>query len=374
MSSDLTPAQIFEFYHSRLTEVLKKHNPAGLNTVSPLLKQFPGKEHQVYTQICKKCGVTPADRPTLDDFQDGKVKPLESSKIDMRGWKNEDMRMKRVAMWLVENGFEKYANKYHFQTMSWEDFSSISTKGRLIELGVLPKEATLLLNAILKERGADGADNPVEPEKKSDFDIGENCYTKMVAPNSKGGEKWLNARVTNVNDDGSFDIFVYNSKAFNVPPEAVNVPRDMLKKLSEDVEVATPPKKKSTKRPQFQSGDRVKVFGLRSHTTYNGLCGSVLLYVPSERRYQVRLDTNDVIAIKQRNVGPVGDDDKGPAMPVGKKKPKNSGNVEKDEETKLSELMTKLMQDNPNTDPGKLGEFAAGYLLAKRKMNVNPDN
>jgi len=374
MSSDLTPAQIFEFYHSRLTEVLKKHNPAGLNTVSPLLKQFPGKEHQVYTQICKKCGVNPVDPPTPNDFQDGKVKPLaeESSKID----DNRLDESRRVAMWLIHNGFAKYAHKYHFQTMPWEDFSSISTKGRLIELGVLPKDATPLLNAILKERGEDGdSDKPVEqPEKKSDFDIGENCYTKMVAPNSKGGEKWLNARVTNVNDDGSFDIFVYNSKAFNVPPEAVNVPRDMLKKLTEDVEVATPPKKKSTKRPQFQSGDRVKVFGLRSHTSYNGLCGSVLLYVPSERRYQVRLDTNDVIAIKQRNVGPVGDDDKGPAMPFGKKKPKNSGAVEKDEETKLSELMTKLMQDNPNTDPGKLGEFAAGYLLAKRKMNVNPDN
>jgi len=36
--------------------------------------------------------------------------------------------------------------------------------------------------------------------------------------------------------------------------------------------------------------------------------------------------------------------------------------------------MAKLMQDNPNTDPGKLGEFAAGYLLAKKKMNSNQDN
>jgi len=371
MSSDLTPAQIFEFYHTRLTEVLTTHNPGGLSTISQLLKQFPGKEHQVYTQICKKCGIKPLDRPTLHDFEDGNVKPLRSEPMD------EKLESRRVAIWLIDNGFAKYADKYHFQVMSWEDFSSISTKGRLIELGILPKEATLLLSAISKERGADSiSDKPLEkPPKKSDFDIGENCYTKLLAPSSKNGEFWLNAKVTNVNEDGSFDIFVYNSKVFNVPPEAVNVPRDMLKKLTEDVEIAVPsPKRMSAKRPQFQSGDRVKVFGLRSHTTYNGLCGSVLLYVPSERRYQVRLDTNDVIAIKQRNVGPVSDDDKAPAMVVGKKKPKNSGNVEKDEETKLSQLMKKLMKDNPDTDPGKLGEFAAGYLLAKRKMYTNSEN
>merc|ERR550534_3019531 len=132
--------------------------------------------------------------------------------------------------------------------------------------------------------------------------------------------------------------------------------------------------KKPSKRPQFQTGDRVKVSGLRSHTTYNGLCGTVLLYVASERRYQVRLDTNDVIAIKQRNVGPVTDDDRGAVMTPRNKKPKNTGSEQKDEETMLSELMTKLMQDNPDTDPGKLGEFAAGYLLAKRKMQSNSEN
>jgi len=366
--SGLTPKQIFEFYHTRLTEVLTKHNPSGLSTLSALLNQFPGKEHQVYIQIIKNFGIEPVERPTLNDFEDdGTVKPLKS-----------EIKDERVVMWLTANGFEKYANKYHFQTMSSEDFFSIATKGRLIELGVLPKDAHLLLNSIIKERDGDTSGQPAEsplekPKIKADFDVGENCYTKVVTSSSKSGEKeiWLNARVTNVNEDNSFDIFVYNSKAFNVPPEAVNVPRSMLKKLSEDVQVAVP--KKPAKRPQFQTGDRVQVSGLRSHTTYNGLCGTVLLYVASERRYQVRLDTNDVIAIKQRNVGPVGSDDKGAAMTHRSKKQKNSGNEQKDDETMLSELMTKLMQDNPNTDAGKLGEFAAGYLLAKRKMQ-NPEN
>jgi len=361
MSSALTAAQIFSFYHTRLTEVLTRCNPAGVNTIGALLKQFPNKEHQVYVQICKKCGVDPVDRPTLDDFENGVVKPLKQEPKD-----------ERVINWLSGHDFEKYANKHQFLTMTSDEFFAISTKGRLIELGVLPKDATLLLQAILKERGEDGIqEKPLRPSNKADFDEGENCYTKILMPSNKGGEKWLNARVTHVNEDNSFDIFVYNSKAFNVPPEAVNVPRNMLKKLSEDVQVAVPaPQRKPAKRPQFQSGDRVRVFGLRSHKTYNGLCGTVLLYVASERRYQVRLDTNDVIAIKQRNVGPVNpDDDKGTGKPAGRKKPKSSGAAEKSDEVLLSELMTKLMMDNPNTDPGKLGEFAAGYLLAKRNMN-----
>jgi len=324
MSSELTPAQIFEFYHTRLTEVLTQHNPAGLNTVESLLKQFPGKEHQVYIQICKKCSVDPVERPTRDDFDlDGRVKPLVK----------EETGDERVANWLSDKGFDRYASKHQFLTMSWDDFFAISTKGRLIELGVLPKDASYLLTAISLERGEDGIpDKPLEsPPIKADFEVGENCYTKVVMTSNAGGEKWLNARVTNVNDDNSFDIFVYNSKAFSVPPEAVNVPRDMLKKLSEKVQVAVPdPKRKSAKRPQFQSGDRVRVFGLRSHTTYNGLCGTVLLYVASERRYQVRLDTNDVIAIKQRNVGPTnGNDEKGAAMQMDRKKVKSPGSGKK---------------------------------------------
>merc|ERR1712130_264723 len=113
---------------------------------------------------------------------------------------------------------------------------------------------------------------------------------------------------------GTYDIFVYNSKAHGVPPEAVNV--------------------------------------------------------PSERRYQVRLDTNDVIAIKQRNVAPEhGDAPKDSSSEAAKKK-KSKGGSKADEDA-LSELMTKLMQDIPEADPGKLGEFAAGYLLAKQKLNTD---
>lgn len=367
MSEPLTADQIFNFYEIILKEVLSKHNPAGLNTIGVLLKQFPGKEHQVYVQICKKCGVEPRQRPTPDDFVDGVPKQLAKPEAASDG---------RVTEWLLENSFEKYAKQHQFLIMSWENFVEIKTKGRLIELGVIPKHAEPLLAAIIKATSGKPDDQPKisAPEYKADFEVGENCFTKVVMPKDKGGEKWLNARVSDVNEDNTFDIFVYNSKAHGVPPEAVNVPRDFLKKSTEDVKVAVPdPKARTTKRPQFQHGDRVRVFGLRSHTTYNNLCGTVLLYVPSERRYQVRLDTNDVIAIKQRNVAPENSDPQtAAAMESGKKKLKKGGGTKTDEAT-LSELMLKLMKDNPNADPGKLGEFAAGYILAKQKLINNEE-
>jgi len=356
----LTPSQIFQFYESALKEILSKHNPAGLNTIGALLKQFPGKEHLVYVQICKKSGVEPREPPSPEDFVDGVPKPLT---------KPSGTTDEKVSDWLLSNNFEKYANQHQFLTMTWEEFSAIRSKGRLIELGVIPKHAEDLLNGIIQATGgAEEQPKDQTPEQKADFEVGENCYTKLV--DEKGGDKWLTARITDVNEDNTFDIFVYNSKAHGVPPEAVNVPRNMLKKTTEDVKVAVPEtKQNAAKRAQFQYGDRVRVFGLRSHTSYNNLCGTVLLYVPRERRYQVRLDTNDVIAIKQRNVAPENDEAQTTvAFESGRNKLKKGGGS-KNDEVSLNDLMRKLMSDNPNADPKKLGEFAAGYMLAKQKLS-----
>jgi len=362
MSKPLTSTQIFQFYESALTEVLKKHNPAGLNTIGPLLNQFPGKEHQVYVQICKKFGVEARKPPTQEDFVDGALKPKP-------GPQSVSERNK-VSDWLFGNKFEKYANHHQFVTMSWNEFIAIRSKGRLIELGVIPKHAEPLLNAIIRATGG-AQDQPVKQkqEQKSDFEVGEKCYTKLVG-DGKSEDKWLNAKITEINDDNTYDIFVCNSKAHGVPPEAVNVPRSMLKKSTEDVKVAVPEvKQNSAKRAQFQYGDRVRVFGLRSHTSYNNLCGTVLLYVPRERRYQVRLDTNDVIAIKQRNVEPENDEaHTAEAFESGRNKLKKGGGTKSDEAS-LNDLMRKLMSDNPNADPKKLGEFAAGYMLARQKLS-----
>jgi len=202
---------------------------------------------------------------------------------------------------------------------------------------------------ILKKAGKDPPPPvPQATRPPSEYEVGENCFTKVIS--RKGDERWLNAKITCVNADGTFDIRVLEAEGHGVAPEAVNVSSSFLKKASEKVKVEPPPKKREEQRPvqkpQFREGDRVRVFGLRSHTAYNGLCGVVLIYVPSERRYQVRLDTNDVIAIKQRNV--------------------TAENKVTQEDDTLQTLLAKMLQENPDTDPAKLGEFAAGYLKAKK--------
>jgi len=378
-----SPEQMFEFYKARLTEVLTKNNPNGLKTIESLLRKFPGKEHIVYQQMCKKCGVEPLPPPTPEDFL-----PKQPNRVQYNNFSPQPqvaLNEGEVPTWLRQHGFQRYSSLPQFLVMSLKDFLAITTQVKLIEIGVASAHAGLLLTEIMKDAlqqrpvmnqpspkpGPEAVPEPEKPAVKADFEVGENCFTKMLLMNSKGGEKWLNARVTHVNDDNTFDIFVYNASTYGVPPDAVNVPRKMLKKSTENVEVATPdPKRKTGKRPQFQQGNRIRVFGLRSHKSYNGLCGTVLLYVPTERRYQVRLDTNDVIAIKQRNVGPVqkGDD---PAhhvpLDAGKRNVRRN-NEEESDDAKLSALMLKLMEDNPHTDAGKLGEFAAGYLLSKKNL------
>jgi len=378
-----SPEQMFEFYKARLTEVLSKHNPNGLKTIDPLLRKFPGKEHMVYLQMCRKCGVEALPPPTPEDFL-----PKQPARVQFNNFSPPQqvaVNEGEVTKWLRQHGFQRYSRLPQFQIMPLKDFFAITTAAKLIDFGVPPNHASLLLTEILKDAsqqppeislplpkpGPEAVPEPEKPAVKADFAVGENCFTKMLAMNSKGGEKWLMAKVTHVNDDNTFDIFVYNASTYGVPPDAVNVPRKMLKKSTENVEVAVPdPKRKAGKRPQFQQGNRIRVFGLRSHKSYNGLCGTVLLYVPTERRYQVRLDTNDVIAIKQRNVGPV---QKGDDPEAGKR---NIRKIKEDEsdDAKLSALMLKLMQDNPDTDAGKLGEFAAGYLLSKKKLiGLNAD-
>jgi len=378
--SDPTPLEVFQYYKILLTEVLTKHNPAGLDSIERLLKQFPGKEHQVYKQICKNCGVAPSDPPTADDFINGV--PKRTVKAQQSDGK--------VSAWLDKNGFNKYAIQHQFNIMAWEEFLTISTKGRLIELGVIPKHAQLLLTAIQnigkdQLNSASAADplnsaSAADPERKDDneeksleFQVGEICYTKMIK-GDREQEVWINAKITHVNDNGTFDIFVLDAKAHGVPPEAVNVPRDMLKKSSETVQTAVPEEKKNGGRPQILPGSRVTIFGLRSHTAYNGVSGSALMYMPAERRYQVRLDTGDVIAIKQRNVviekvQAQHSVELNAAKEVAMKKLEEGGTVSPADEAILSGLILKLAGDGSTTiDPDKLGEFAAGFLSAKKKL------
>merc|ERR1719397_464882 len=245
-------------------------------------------------------------------------------------------------------------------------------------MGVSHKHALFILKAI-QNMSKDQLHSPSSglekkdgiEEKASEFHVGESCYTKMIkCENENEKELWLMARITHVNNNNTYDIFVLNSKAHNVPPEAVNVPASFIKKLTEKVQIAAP-----ERRPQIKPGTRIKVFGLRSHVDYNGVSGSVVIYMPKDRRYQVRLDTGDIIAIKQRNVElekvQPSVDELSTAMEVAMKKLNQVGTVTPADEVTLSALLHQLVKDSSTSpNPEKLGGFAAGFLISKKKLEA----
>jgi len=364
MEVEASPIQIFCFYYARVMDVISQKNPTGIQDAGALLKQFPGKEYQVYVQICRKCGVQPEKKPSLEELANYPIG--------------------EVVSWLNKNGFKKYSMLKGFMTMKWENFLATSTEEQLKKLGVAPQDADVLLRAILSEacetakevelpkskpESKEHASDGNELERKLDFEVGEDCFTRVLKiSDTDGEEKWVSARVTNVNkNNNTFDIFVLNAKAHGVPPEAVNVPRSFLKKSSDHVEVAVP-EPRNTEVPKYSKGDRIRVVGLRSHTLYNGLCGTILLHMAKNRRYQVRLDTGDVFAIRKRNISPEVVELPKEAIEVATKKIKKAGITGKAEEDALIELMDKLFRSSPSMDHIKFGEFAAGFFIAKQKI------
>jgi len=365
----LTPAQICEYYQKLLTESLPAEK--SMPNVDSLLRKFPGKEHVVYTQICKKCGVEPKPRASPQDILNYITSPVTVAPKEGS-----------VSHWLTTKGFAKYAAIPWFTDMKWATFLTI-TGEQLQELGVGKSDGRGLLALIALEASKRKQRTQVEssaPVMQSDFIVGENCFTKVCSEgfeakgSNESGDKWLNARITHVNDDNTFDIFVYDSEAHGVPSEAVDVPRNMLRKSTEQVQVAVPePKTKPQEKPRFKQGDRIKVFGLRSHVNYNGMFGKILLHIPSEKRYQVQLDTFDIIAIRQRNVAPADVNiqeiiREGYEEALKSAKAKMEKNNVDVPSVKLSNLLLKLMETNPNAEPVKVGEFAAGYLSAMASM------
>merc|ERR1719334_1587481 len=112
-------------------DVISQKNPTGIQDAGALLLQFPGKEYQVYVQICRKCGVQPEKKPTPEELANYPIG--------------------KVSSWLNENGFKKYSVRQGFMTMKWEVFLSTSTEEQLEKLGVSPEDADILLRAILSE-------------------------------------------------------------------------------------------------------------------------------------------------------------------------------------------------------------------------------
>jgi len=374
MSVEPSDSKIFHFYYTKIMDVLFNNDSTNIHNIGTLLRKFPGKEYHVYAQICRKCGVQPEEQPTAKEIAAGPR--LNESPTGA------------VSNWLSSKGFKVYAAHEQFRTMKWETFMAISSEERLQELGVLPRHALSLLGAIHLEASpleaakavalpASKPDREVpaskqsDPGPKSDFEVGEHCFTKVVkTTGEKDVERWLNARVTNVNDDNTFDIIVLQAKAHGVPPEAVDVPRSFLKKSSDHITLALP-ELRPRHSARYIPGDRVLVYGLRSHTDYNGICGTILLHMGKERRYQVRLDTGDVFAIRPRNISPEIIEVPKEALEAGTKKMMEaSGSEEVSQEDKeaLSDLIVKLMRNTPTVEHKKLGEFAAGYLIAVAKQ------
>jgi len=362
--AEASATQIFNFYYTRLLGVISQKNPTGIQDVGALLKQFPGKEYQVYVQICRKLGVQPEKEASPEELANNSTGKISS--------------------WLIENGYKKYADLQGFMAMKWGNFLAISTEEQLKELGVTPQDSDSLLRSILSEvcetakevelpktksEVKEPTSDPEELEQKFDFKVGEICFTRVLKIGNKDGkEKWVSARVTNINkNNNTFDVFVINAKAHGVPPEAVNVPRGFLKKSSDYVrEAVLAPQ--GVIVPKYQAGDRVRVVGLRSHTLYNGLSGTILLYIASERRYQVRLDTSDLFAIRERNISPDLAELPKEAIEIAKKKVRKAGITDQAQQDALVQLMDKLFRRSPVMDHSKFGEFAAGYFIAKQKI------
>jgi len=364
MAADASPTQIFNFYYTLINDVISKENSSGIQDVGALLKQFPGKEYQVYVQICRKGGVEPKKKPTIKELA--------------------NHPSNKVSSWLIKKGFKVYSELQAFLKMKWEIFLTISTEEQLKELGVAPEDTDNLLRFILSEscqtekkvelpeRNQDQKElssNFVKPEQKLDFEVGESCYTRVLKPGDKDGEDlWVSARITNINKHNStFDIFVLNAKAHGVPPEAVNVPRSFLKKSTDHVQVAVP-EPRAAVVPKYNTGDRIRVVGLRSHTLYNGQCGTIQLHMAKSKRYQVRLDTGDVFAIRNRNISPELVELPKEALEVGIKNIRKAGMTSQAQEDALVELMEKLFRSSPSMDHIKFGEFAAGFFITKQKI------
>jgi len=336
-------------------------------SVEPLLKQFPGKEYLVYIQICKKYGVEPERERSAED-----IAAAQTVSAPDDG---------KVSTWLTDKGYLIYAKMHNFRKMTWDVFKTISTGEQLKAEGVHSNDVRKLLELIGQENGLkeeaksttetlDGPPDQKPTAPEPDFAIGDDCYTKVFKAGEKEVEEgWLKARVMRINEDNTYDIHVHNAMAHGVPPEAVNVPRKFLTRSVSNAELMPPaPVKKHIDPKKFSRGDRVWVCGLRSHQGYNGLGGTIVIF--HEKRYQVELDNGELFAIRPENLFPWDVDVPRESVEEGLSRLKSAGFNKKEDEALLHDLITRLMRydTNRSTDHLKLGQFAAGYMIAQRRF------
>merc|ERR1719357_1003117 len=148
--------------------------------------------------MCKKCGVEPLPPPTPEDFL-----PKQPNRVQYNNFSPQPqvaLNEGEVPTWLRQHGFQRYSSLPQFLVMSLKDFLAITTQVKLIEIGVASAHAGLLLTEIMKDAlqqrpvmnqpspkpGPEAVPEPEKPAVKADFEVGENCFTKMLLMNSKG--------------------------------------------------------------------------------------------------------------------------------------------------------------------------------------------
>jgi len=366
MSANSSSTIVFQYYLTQIQHLYLQYNLSNIQNTEVLLNKFPGKEYLVYIQICKKCGVEPEKQRTAEDI-DAQMTVLSDDG--------------KVSKWLTDKGFLTYAEMPQFRKMMWEVFKTISTAEQLKAQGVKLQHIQELLTLIrlegcVKEETKSAEVLEVSPVQKPtppepDFVIGDDCYTKVLKAGQKDVEEgWLKAKVMRVNKDDTYDIYVHNATAHGVPPEAVNVPRKFLKKSVTKAELLPPaPVTRSLPDPKkFSSGDRVWVCGLRSHQSYNGLGGTIVIF--HEKRWQVELDNGELFAIRPENLFSWDVDVPKESVEEGLSRLKGAGFTNEEDEELLRDLITKLMRydTSRSTDHLKLGQFAAGYMIAQRRF------
>jgi len=339
----------------------------NIQSAEALLKQFPGKEYLVYIQICKKYGVEPEKQRSAEDIAALSVVSPDDGK---------------VSTWLTDKGYLSYAKMNNFRMMKWDVFKTISTGEQLRARGIKSMDVPELLELIRLEAGVKeeaksatvALDGPTvqssSPAPELDFVIGDDCYTKVFKAGQKEIEEgWLKAKVMRINKDKTYDIHVHNAMAHGVPPEAVNVPGKFLKRSVTEAELMPPvPVRKHVDPKKFSRGDRVWVCGLRSHQSYNGLGGTIVIF--QDKRYQVELDNGELFAIRPENLFAWDVDVPDESVEAGLSRLKAAGFTKEEDKKILRDLITRLMRYDASrsTDHLKLGQFAAGYIIAQRRF------
>merc|ERR1719233_273073 len=99
--------------------------------------------------MCRKCGVEALPPPTPEDFL-----PKQPARVQFNNFSPPQqvaVNEGEVTKWLRQHGFQRYSRLPQFQIMPLKDFFAITTAAKLIDFGVPPNHASLLLTEILKD-------------------------------------------------------------------------------------------------------------------------------------------------------------------------------------------------------------------------------